>query len=74
MELRFSPLSPFTRKVRIVAAEAGITDRIRIVPTDTRNRPDDITPIHPLGKVPALVTDHGQVLYASPVICEYLAA
>jgi glutathione S-transferase len=28
--------------------------------------------LNPLGKIPALVTDDGQVLYDSRVICRYL--
>jgi glutathione S-transferase len=31
-------------------------------------------PVNPLGKIPALITDAGTVLYDSPVICEYLDA
>ena len=74
MELMFSPLSPYVRKVTVTAHELGIAQRIRLTPVDTRAEPDKIAPFNPLGKIPALVTDAGAVLYDSPVICEYLDA
>lgn len=74
MELKFSPLSPYVRKVSITARELGIAQRIRLTPVKTREEPDKIAPFNPLGKIPTLVTDAGAVLYDSPVICEYLDA
>jgi glutathione S-transferase len=74
MELKFSPLSPYVRKVSVTAHELGIADRIRLTKVNTREEPDKIAPFNPLGKIPALVTDAGAVLYDSPVICEYLDA
>jgi glutathione S-transferase len=74
MELKFSPLSPYVRKVMIVAHEHGIADRLRLTKVDTRAERDKIAPFNPLGKIPALVTDSGAVLYDSPVICEFLDA
>ena len=74
MELKFSPLSPYVRKVSVTAHELGIADRIRLTKVNTREEPDKITPFNPLGKIPTLVTDAGAVLYDSPVICEYLDA
>lgn len=74
MELKYSPLSPYVRKVTIVAHEHGIADRIRLTKVDTRAEPEKIAPLNPLGKIPVLVTDTGAVLYDSPVICEYLDA
>lgn len=74
MELKFSPLSPYVRKVSVVAHELGIADRIRLTKVNTREEPDKIAPLNPLGKIPTLVTDAGAVLYDSPVICEYLDA
>ena len=72
MELKYSPLSPYVRKVTITAHELGIADRIRLVKVDTRNEPGTITPLNPVGKIPTLVTDAGAVLFDSVVICEYL--
>jgi|SRR5687767_2594914 len=72
MELKYSALSPYVRKVTITAHELGIADRIRLVKVDTRNQPETITSLNPVGKIPTLVTDAGAVLFDSVVICEYL--
>ena len=74
MELRFASLSPYARKVRVVAHEAGMADRITMTAVNVREHPADIVPWNPLGKIPALALDDGRVLYDSPVICEYLDA
>jgi glutathione S-transferase len=74
MELKFSGLSPYVRKVMVVAHEVGVADRLTLTPIKTREEPEKILPVNPLGKIPALITDSGQVLYDSPVICEYLDA
>src|SRR3546814_10454117 len=74
MKLHYSATSPYVRKVMAVAIEAGLADRLDKVPAaaspvgvnDTLNRDN------PLGKVPCLVTDDGQALFDSRVICEYL--
>ena len=74
MRLRYSPTSPFVRKVMVVALETGVSDRIERIPTTvaptTPN--EEVARENPLVKVPALTTDDGLVLYDSPVICEYL--
>lgn len=72
MKLRYSPTSPFARKVLAIAVEAGLRDRIALVPTDAWAPGTDLVKDNPLCKVPALVLDGGEVLYDSPVICEYL--
>lgn len=74
MELKYSPLSPYVRKVRVVAHEAGVAETLQLTPVKTREEPEKIEPFNPLGKIPALVTDDGRILYDSPVICEYLDA
>jgi glutathione S-transferase len=74
MRLRYSPTSPFVRKVMVVALETGLAERIERIPTTvapTTPNPD-VARENPLVKVPALTTDDGLVLYDSPVICEYL--
>lgn len=76
MKLHYAAASPFVRKVRITAAELGLDDRIELVdgmttPVDTR---PSVAEANPLGKIPALETDDGTVLYDSPVICEYLVS
>lgn len=72
MKLRYSPTSPYVRKVSVVAIETGLGARIERVPTDIRAPADDFYRDNPLGKVPALITEGGEALYDSPVICEYL--
>ena len=72
MKLRYSPTSPYVRKVVVVAHETGLIGRIALVPTNVWASDTDIGRDNPLGKVPALTTDGGEVLYDSPVICEYL--
>lgn len=74
MKLWMNKLSPFARKVRILAREAGIADRIEeidtVVSPVTMN--EALARENPLMKIPALVTDSGETFYDSPVICEYL--
>lgn len=72
MKLRHSPTSPFVRKVMVLAHEAGLAGRIETVPTAPGADEETLARDNPLGKVPALVTDDGAVLYDSAVICEYL--
>ena len=76
MQLYSSPTSPYARKVRITAQELGLGDKIELLGvTLTPINPDDaLRASNPLGKIPALLTDDGQALYDSPVICEYLDA
>jgi glutathione S-transferase len=74
MKLRYSPASPYVRKVMILAYETGLEPRIErlsttVVPVKEN---EELSRENPLTKVPTLVTDDGQVLFDSPVICEYL--
>jgi glutathione S-transferase len=72
MKLRYSPSSPFVRKVWLAVCELGLESRVERVPTNPLKREDVVNSPNPLGKVPALETDDGTVLYDSPVIIEYL--
>jgi glutathione S-transferase len=74
MKLRYSPTSPYVRKVMVVALETGLAERIERLPTMVApTKPnDEVARENPLVKVPSLTTDDGMVLYDSPVICEYL--
>jgi len=71
MELWLTPTSPFARKVRIAAAELGLSSRISLVKVDPWND-ERLRTINPLSKVPTLVLDDGSVLFESAVICDYL--
>jgi glutathione S-transferase len=76
MKIFFSPASPFVRKCMVVAHELGIADRIEKLPSAAGpvKRDATIIPKNPLGQVPTFLTDDGQVLFDSRVICEYLDA
>ncbi|MCG8356085.1 MAG: glutathione S-transferase family protein [Kiloniellales bacterium] len=75
MKLMYGPLSPFARKVRIVAMELDLADRIELVLTEVApGKPNAAyaRDCYPLRKVPAMTLDDGTALYDSGVICEYL--
>ena len=70
MKLIASLTSPFTRKVRIVAAEKHIEYELVVDSpwaADTR-----VPDFNPLGKVPVWVLEDGKTLFDSRVIVEYL--
>lgn len=72
MKLRYSPTSPYVRKVLVSAMELGLAERIERVPANPWDPDDDLPNSNPLGKVPALETDEGELLFDSFVICDYL--
>jgi glutathione S-transferase len=74
MRLYASYASPYVRKVRVVAREAGLASRIEEirVAVSPVARDDKLAVANPLAKLPTLVLDDGTTLYDSPVICEYL--
>ena len=74
MELKYGAVSPYVRKVVVVAHETGVADRITLTSVNLREDPQSILPFNPLAKIPALVLDDGSVIFDSPVICEYIDA
>jgi glutathione S-transferase len=74
MKLRYSPTSPYVRKVMITAIETGQESIIEKIPTNPWDPETDLPDDNPLGKVPALIVDEGLTLFDSPVICEYLCS
>lgn len=72
MKLCYSATSPFVRKVVICAKELGLFDQIETFGGDMNDIFVGINPANPLGKVPSLQIDNGEVLFDSTVICEYL--
>ncbi len=72
MKLRSSPPSPFGRKVKLAMAILGLKDQIEVVEANTADPSDDLRSQNPLGKIPALVLENGEVIYDSSVILEYL--
>lgn len=70
MKLVASLTSPYARKIRVALAEKSLPFELEVdVPwlADTR-----VPSYNPLGKVPALVADDGELWFDSPVIAEYL--
>ena len=72
MKLRFSPMSPYVRKVTVTAIETGLKNHIDRIDTNVWAADTSIGDDNPIGKVPTLITDGGEVLHDSSVICEYL--
>jgi glutathione S-transferase len=69
-KILYSPTSPYSAKVRMAAAYAGIP--LEAVVVDTNSQPAELTGSNPLGKIPTLVTDEGQGIYDSRTITQYL--
>jgi len=70
IKLIAAPVSPYSRKVRIVLAEKRIEyDLIVDSPLDPATH---VPEFNPLGKVPVLVLDDETTLFDSRVIVEYL--
>ncbi|MGL4325409.1 MAG: glutathione S-transferase family protein, partial [Beijerinckiaceae bacterium] len=72
MILRSSPASPFGRKVKIALSLLGLKDKVRVDVADTMDPNEALRKQNPLGKIPALITETGKVIYDSHVIVEYL--
>lgn len=72
MKLYCSPTSPYARKVRVVAAELGLTDLIEEINVDPHSSPAELLAVNPLSKIPVLVTERGETLPDSGLIIEYL--
>jgi glutathione S-transferase len=71
MQLLYSPMSPFARKVRVVAFELGLAERLALVPASPYTD-ESLRATNPLSKIPILIPDEGAPIHDSPVICEYL--
>lgn len=80
MKLFYSPFHTFIHKVLVTIHEAGLWEDVTFVPTyPFKNRAGEdqgdkysIAPVNPLDKVPTLVLDNGQPVYASQAIVECL--
>jgi glutathione S-transferase len=72
MILRFSPSSPFVRKVRVAAALLGLDREITLERADTTDPNDSLRTTNPLGKIPVLIVEDGDAIYDSRVILDYL--
>lgn len=70
MKLIASRTSPYVRKIHVLLLEKGLPfEFVNDPPWEAGNHVADV---NPLGKVPALVADDGEVFFDSPVIADYL--
>lgn len=72
MKLYITVPSPFSRKVRIVAHEKGLADRIEEISVDPYANAPELLATNPVVQVPTLIAEDGLPLTDSPVIAEYL--
>lgn len=72
MKLYITVPSPFSRKVRIVAHEKGLSDRIEEIAVDPYANAPELLATNPVVQVPTLIAEDGLPLTDSPVIAEYL--
>lgn len=70
MKLSYSSASPYVRKAFACAIARGIDAQVE--KWDIKTTDAALALSNPLSKVPTLITDDGQTLFDSPVICEYL--
>lgn len=70
LRLLCTTASPFSAKVRMAAASAGIP--LELVHTDTGQLPADLVQANPLGKIPVLLTGDVGPVSDSRVITQYL--
>ena len=77
MRLFVTRPSPYARKAWTAVLELGLDDRVEIVELPARMptvpKPE-LEAVNPIGKVPALALDEGEMIVDSPVIVAYLDA
>lgn len=71
MKFFYTPQSPYARIARVVAAEAGLDDRITLVEASLRNPEAELLQFCPVGRVPVLETDDGKIIGESVIVSEY---
>lgn len=67
--LLYAPASPYSAKVRMAAAYAGLP--LEAVNTDTNNPPAELISNNPLGKIPVLLTED-EAVFDSRAITQHL--
>lgn len=72
MKLYMWPTSPYVAKTLAVAEYKQLKSQIELVYVHPWQKDSFIPADNPLGKIPTLITDTGEALYDSSVICEYL--
>jgi glutathione S-transferase len=75
MRLYVTRPSPYARKAWAAVLELGLAERVEIIELPARMpavpKPD-LDAVNPLGKVPALITNEGDLIADSPVIVAFL--
>ena len=74
MRLFFNKTSPYARKARVAVHELGLLDEVAFVEVDPWGEPPELLVVTPLSKVPALVTESGQLVTESDTIAAVLDA
>lgn len=69
-KILFSNASPYSAKVRMAAAYAGIA--FDSIATETIAPSESLLEANPLGKIPVFIPDHGAAIYDSRVITQFL--
>lgn len=72
MKLYVTPTSPYARLALIVRLEKGLTDRVELVWTRTRDPSDPLLAINPSGRIPLLLLEDGTAYEDTDVIVPYL--
>lgn len=72
MLLFYTPTSPFARKVRAVVRERGLSRYVNEMVVAPYDDDPALLQVNPLGRVPTVVLNNGQVLLDSALICTYL--
>lgn len=72
MKLYTFPSSPFGSKVLAVAYACGLEKSLEIIHMHPWQVGSELRVLNPLNKIPVLVTNDGEIIYDSGVICEYL--
>ena len=70
MQLLYTKRSPYARKARIMAIEKNIP--LECIEEDLVNKSSRLKESNPLGRIPTLILDDGELICDSPLICEYL--
>ncbi|NXD09792.1 GSTO1 transferase, partial [Nothocercus nigrocapillus] len=61
---------PYAQRTRLVLRAKGISHEV--ININLKNKPDWFFEKNPFGLVPVLETSKGQLIYESPITCEYL--
>lgn len=75
MKLLITRASPYARKTAAAVIELGLQDRVTVTAVPIRlpqQAKPDVEAVNPLGKIPVLELDDGQLIADSPVIVAYL--